>query len=249
MRKAIIYSLIFHILLFSILTLIQKSVRLQKPPIEPISVLILPPQQKLYEPKDSKMKTSKLEKIPPIKSFKEPKELSSIPKKGAETSVTKKDKLESEKNKTTFDKLKAFEKLGKDPDIFDKDVISKLSKNKTTNKETESSQGLSFSTKEFHDWGYLQRLKEKIERVWQYPPEAAERGIFGDLYIKFSIDKKGKLIFIELVRTSGYRILDDAAIKALKDAQPFWPLPDDWQKDSLTITGHFIYTLRGFYLR
>lgn len=75
------------------------------------------------------------------------------------------------------------------------------------------------------------------------------RGIYGDLYIKFTIDKKGKLISLELLRTSGYKMLDDAAIKALKDAEPFWPLPDDWQKDSLTITGHFIYTLHGFYLR
>ncbi len=95
----------------------------------------------------------------------------------------------------------------------------------------------------------LKDLKKKIERVWQYPPQAAMRGIYGDLYIKFTIDKKGKLISLELLRTSGYKMLDDAAIKALKDAEPFWPLPDDWQKDSLTITGHFIYTLHGFYLR
>lgn len=249
MKRAIIYSLIFHLLIFSFFTFIQKTVKPQKPHAEPVSVLILPTQEKLYEKKEKQKETSKLEKIPPIKKPQEPKILSSIPKKDTHMPVTKPDKLDANRNKTQFDEIKAIKELSKEPDIFDKDIISKLSKNKTQNKEIESSQGLSFSTKEFSDWGYLQRLKEKIERVWQYPPEAAERGIFGDLYIKFIIDKKGKLISIELIRTSGYRMLDDAAIKALKDAQPFWPLPDDWQKDSLTITGHFIYTLRGFYLR
>jgi protein TonB len=52
-----------------------------------------------------------------------------------------------------------------------------------------------------------------------------------------------------LVRTSGYKDLDDAAIKALRDAEPYWPLPDDIREQSLTITGHFIYSLYGQYIR
>lgn len=249
MRKSIIYSLIFHFLLFSLFIFSHQALKAKKFHIEPVSVLIMPPQEKFYEKKVKQRETSKLEKIPPIRNTQEPKKLSSVPKKDNNIPTTKTDKLNEEMNKNQLEKIKPIEKFGKEPDIFDRDIISKLSKNKTTKQEFEGSQGLSFSTKEFNDWGYLQRLKEKIERVWQYPPQAAERGIYGDLYIKFSIDKKGKLISIELLRTSGYRMLDDAAIQALKDAQPFWPLPDDWQKDSLTITGHFIYTLRGFYLR
>ncbi len=250
MKKAIIYSLIFHLLIFSLLTLIQKTLKPVKNLEDTVSVLILPPQQKFFEKQEKQKQTRKIEKIPPIKKAQEPKKFYSIPKGSTNVPLAKQDADDKEKNKfDSIKSLKSFEKTSKEPDIFDRDVISKLSRNKAVNKEIESSQGLSFSTKEFNDWGYLQRLKEKIERVWQYPPQAAERGIYGDLYIKFSIDKKGKLINIELIRTSGYRMLDDAAIKALKDAQPFWPLPEDWQKESLTITGHFIYTLRGFYLR
>lgn len=255
MKRAIIYSLIFHILIFSFLTIFQKSTKISKLEPEIFSILILPPQQKFYEKKDIIRKPPTLRKSPPIKNAKQPQKLSSIPKRDNYASSTKQENinreihLERKRENETFKNIKPFERTDKGPDIFDKDVISKLTDNKKINKENYSSQLLSFSSKEFNDWGYLQRLKEKIERVWQYPIEAAERGIFGDLYIKFIIDKKGKLISIELLRTSGYRMLDDAAIKALKDAQPFWPLPDDWEKDSLTITGHFIYTLRGFYLR
>lgn len=247
MRRAIIYSLIFHLLIFGLLILVQKTLRPVKNLEDTVSVLILPPEQKFFEKKEIQKEKEKIKKIPPIRKTQEPKKLSSIPEGNTNVPSAKQDSVDKEKNK--FNEIKSFEKTDKEPDIFDRDVIAKLSRNKEVSRERESSQGLSFSAREFNDWGYLQRLKEKIERVWQYPPQAAERGIYGDLYIKFSIDKKGKLISIELIRTSGYRMLDDAAIKALKDAQPFWPLPEDWQKESLTITGHFIYTLRGFYLR
>ncbi|MDI1471565.1 MAG: energy transducer TonB [Thermodesulfovibrio sp.] len=249
MKRAIVYSLIFHILLFTLLTFVQKNVKTKESLPEPISILILPQKPDTMEQLKPKSVPKSLERIHPLKLDRQPKTLSSIPKGQYGTEEIKKESAKENINQTFKENVQS-KNLKKEPDIFDKDIIAKLSKHqKGKDEEIESSKGLSFSAKEFNDWGYLQRLKEKIERVWQYPPQAAERGIYGDLYIKFTIDKRGKLISVELLRTSGYRMLDDAAIKALNDAQPFWPLPEEWQKDSLTITGHFIYTLRGFYLR
>lgn len=131
--------------------------------------------------------------------------------------------------------------------LFDKDIISKSAKKEREKKKTEST--ITFDTEEFKYYGYLHRLKEKIEGIWKYPHDAAERGIYGDLYIKFTIKKNGKLGAVELVRTSGHKSLDDAAIKALKDAEPYWPLPDELDKEGLTITGHFIYSIYGIYIR
>jgi len=128
--------------------------------------------------------------------------------------------------------------------LFDKEIVEKFAK-----KESPTDRGLSFDTSEFQHMGYMRRLKERIESVWQYPLEAARKGIYGDLYIRFTILKNGRLGSAELVRTSGHKDLDEAAIKALKDAEPFWPLPEDYDKDSLTITGHFIYTIGLFYIR
>ncbi len=87
----------------------------------------------------------------------------------------------------------------------------------------------------------MRMLKEKIERIWRYPNEAARSGISGDLYIKFTINKKGQIRDITLLRTSGFNVLDFAAMQALKDAEPYWPLPADWKDDTLEITGHFVY--------
>lgn len=131
--------------------------------------------------------------------------------------------------------------------LFDKDVIGKLAQKNKENAKPES--GITFNTKEFQYYGYMQRLKEKIERIWRYPSDAAEKGIYGDLYIRFTIKKDGKLGVVELIRTSGHKILDDAAIKALKDAEPYWPLPEEWGRDGFTITGHFVYSIYGTYVR
>ena len=84
-------------------------------------------------------------------------------------------------------------------------------------------------------------LKEKIEGIWEYPKEAARKKMSGELYIMFTIKRKGELGEVEVVRTSGHRILDRAAVKALKDAAPFWPLPDNWPDEQIEINGRFIY--------
>lgn len=131
--------------------------------------------------------------------------------------------------------------------LFDRKIVRDIARaNKPEKKQDDS---ITFDTKEFKYHGYLKRLRDRIEGVWKYPQEAAERGIYGDLYIKFTINKNGRLGDVELLRTSGHRMLDESAIKALRDADPFWPLPDELGKESFTITGHFVYSIYGIYLR
>jgi|GEM_PF-371608 len=121
-----------------------------------------------------------------------------------------------------------------------------IAKKQEDSKEKSS---LTFDAREFKYHGYMTRLKDKIEGIWHYPADAAMRGIYGDLYVEFTIRRDGSLGRVELVRTSGYKSLDDAAIKALKDAAPYWPLPDEWKQDALTIKGRFVYSLYGVYIR
>lgn len=131
--------------------------------------------------------------------------------------------------------------------LFDRDIIAKLSKKEQEG--TKEGSSITFDTTEFKYYGYMQRLRDKIQNVWKYPYDALQKGIYGDLYIDFTIKKNGRLGAVQLVRTSGYKDLDDAAIKALRDAEPYWPLPDDIKEQSITINGHFIYSLYGQYIR
>lgn len=132
--------------------------------------------------------------------------------------------------------------------LFDKSIINEFAKREVGKVEKEE-KALSFNVRDLRYVGYLQRLKERIENIWIYPPEAAAQGIYGDLVIKFTIKKNGRLGSVELVRTSGHKNLDDAAMKALRNAEPFWPLPDEWGMESYTIMGHFFYTIYGYYIR
>jgi protein TonB len=132
--------------------------------------------------------------------------------------------------------------------LFDRNIIGDIAK-REMEKEEKEGRNFSFDVKELRYLAYLRRLKERIEHIWIYPPDAATRGIYGDLVIKFTIKKNGSLGAVELMRTSGYKSLDDAALRALKDAEPFWPLPDEWGMEAYTIEGHFIYTIYGYYVR
>lgn len=132
--------------------------------------------------------------------------------------------------------------------LFDKSIINEFAK-RDIEKEEKKDKTFTLDTSEYKFLIYNKRLKERIESIWMYPPEAAAGGIYGDLVLKFTIKKNGRLGTVELVRTSGHKNLDDAAIRALKDGAPFWPLPEEWGMEAYTIVGHFVYTIYGYYIR
>lgn len=95
---------------------------------------------------------------------------------------------------------------------------------------------------------YMKHIKDKIENVWIYPQDARENGIQGRLLVYFSISKNGSLYRLSLVRSSGSKILDDAAMQAIKDASPFPKLPDRLHLDRLNIYAAFEYKLVNYYV-
>lgn len=90
---------------------------------------------------------------------------------------------------------------------------------------------------------YFNKIRERIKANWIYPRQAGDRGIEGELLIEFHIAKDGRLSHIELRHSSGTTILDDAALTAVKLAQPFPPVPDEIAKQTLAINGQFKYQI------
>jgi len=133
--------------------------------------------------------------------------------------------------------------------LFDQGVIGDSARKEEAGSQKKKKDSITFDTSDYKYAGYMRKLKEKIESIWVYPPEAQAKGWYGDLKIRFTIKKDGKLGAVELERTSGYPVLDKAAIKALKDCEPYWPVPEEWGMDSYTILGHFVYTIYGYQLR
>ncbi len=125
--------------------------------------------------------------------------------------------------------------------LFDKAIIGKTAiASRSHTAQSVKSGGVAFDMGQGQNFGWLQRVSEKLAAVWKYPRELAERRIFGDVDVRITFKRNGELGRVELLRTSGYRVLDDSVIRALNDANPYWPLPDDWKEDELTIVGHFM---------
>lgn len=95
---------------------------------------------------------------------------------------------------------------------------------------------------------YLLHVKNKIENVWEYPYRARREGISGTLVIKFSINKNGSIYNISILRSSGKKMLDEAAVRAIYNAARYNPFPRYWKINRLNIIGTFIYELSNFYV-
>jgi TonB family protein len=102
---------------------------------------------------------------------------------------------------------------------------------------------VSLDSREEHFVDYLARLKRRVQRVWEYPEEAARHGISGELHIVFTLNSAGSLTYIGLVQSSGFPILDDEALRAVKVAAPFDPFLPQMGDEALNIQATFHYDL------
>jgi protein TonB len=108
---------------------------------------------------------------------------------------------------------------------------------------------VTLDTDEFKFLSYNRWLKVKVESVLQYPELAAISGYQGTLYILFDIMKDGSLGRLEILKSSGYKILDDEALRAIHASAPFQPLPDEWSMERYSIRAAVLFYLGTGYIR
>jgi periplasmic protein TonB len=88
---------------------------------------------------------------------------------------------------------------------------------------------------------YFSSIKRNIEFVWEYPEPALRYGLQGKLLLQFTILATGELESAQIIRSSGSNLLDHEALRAMKAAAPFRPIPPWIDKKRLTITASFEY--------
>jgi protein TonB len=86
---------------------------------------------------------------------------------------------------------------------------------------------ISARTREHKYAAYMEAWRSKVERVGNlnYPDEARRRRLSGDLLLDVSLKPDGSVDEIVVRRTSGHRVLDDAAIRIVRLAAPFARFP------------------------
>ena len=91
---------------------------------------------------------------------------------------------------------------------------------------------------------YLQYWIDRIELVGNtnYPEEARRRGIYGDLRLAVTMLPDGTVEGVEILLSSGQRVLDQAAVRTVRLASPFAPFPAEmaqWDKLEIIRTWRF----------
>ncbi|MEP6633877.1 MAG: energy transducer TonB [Luteimonas sp.] len=98
---------------------------------------------------------------------------------------------------------------------------------------------VSASTQEYAWAGYLRAWVDRVERVGNlnYPDEARRRRLAGTLVISVAIRRDGSVERADIIQSSGIKLLDDAALRIARLAEPYPPLPKtDENIDVLHVT-------------
>jgi protein TonB len=96
------------------------------------------------------------------------------------------------------------------------------------------------STQEYKYAAYLESWRSKVEKIGNlnYPDEAKRRKLYGNLLMHVAVRADGSVERIRVVRSSGHKLLDDAAVRIVRLSAPFAPFPPEIRKevDVLDIT-------------
>jgi periplasmic protein TonB len=136
----------------------------------------------------------------------------------------------------------AVPRFGRIPLLSGED-LEKYAQVRTSDQASGSGSPVSLDTKELKYLSYFAHIKRRIERVWGYPHEAISNGIQGQLHLQFVLRNDGQVKSVELLRSSGYKVLDKEAWDAVVGAGPFEAFPPTIPDDELHITARFTYVL------
>ncbi len=103
----------------------------------------------------------------------------------------------------------------------------------------------SVSTKTADEAAYLNMWRRKVERIGNanYP----DSGVFGDLRMLVVLNYDGQLRDIRILQSSGYKVLDEAALRIVRIAATFQDFPVEMRKkyDQLEIIRTWKFSISG----
>ncbi len=93
---------------------------------------------------------------------------------------------------------------------------------------------ISASTKEYKYASYMEAWRTKVERVGNlnYPDDARKKKLSGSLILDVALNADGSVNRITIRRSSGIKVLDDAAVRIVELSSPYAPFPDQIKKET-----------------
>ncbi|MBD3308307.1 TonB family protein [candidate division KSB3 bacterium] len=90
---------------------------------------------------------------------------------------------------------------------------------------------------------YLQAVAAQINAAKRYPRRARRRGWEGTVEIRLRLLPSGEIEQAELIQKSPYTVLDEAALEAIEDAQPFPAFAPELTLRAITVNIPIQFTL------
>jgi periplasmic protein TonB len=87
-------------------------------------------------------------------------------------------------------------------------------------------------------------LMARLDRAKRYPVSAQRRRAQGVAYLRFTMDRSGKVLAAQLERSSGHGDLDEEVLALIKRADPLPPIPPDLAQDRLELVVPVQFSLR-----
>ncbi|NVN92190.1 MAG: TonB family protein [Desulfuromonadales bacterium] len=99
------------------------------------------------------------------------------------------------------------------------------------------------NTEDIQFGSFLRRFENSVYGVWRYPQEAARNGVEGITPVKITFNRKGEVVNVELLESSGAKILDEEVLRTLKLIGPVGNFPRGYDKDEFHLIAFFQYGL------
>ncbi len=84
---------------------------------------------------------------------------------------------------------------------------------------------------------YITQVRNALWNAWQKTKPKNNNGL--TVLVSFNIDRNGAVYEVQIERSSQDDAYDYAAMSAVKNSDPYPPLPDDFGKEILTVTVEF----------
>ena len=91
---------------------------------------------------------------------------------------------------------------------------------------------------------YASSIRDRIGQKKKYPKLAKKKGWQGEALIAFQISKLGEILKVSVESSSGHEILDEAALKAIKKAGPYPPIPNQLNRQAMLLKMPITFILR-----
>lgn len=92
---------------------------------------------------------------------------------------------------------------------------------------------------------FMRRFETAVYGVWRYPQEAIAKGVQGGVPVRITFNRNGEIEKVQLLESSGNKVLDEEVLRTLRILGPVGPLPKGYDKDTFNLVAFFRYSIFG----